>query len=612
MATDPQQNSSEKGNDQVSFSDTIKISKWILGLVYKMSPLNTSIYILALAVNKLNPFVYAFIFTKALDELIRVLQTPNANIQMLYPYLGVMFGYSIFTTILSFVRSYSISTLRAISNTYIKRIFYNRLTELGIQTLENPEINNKVNRAEEYLTNLIFYMEDSVNVVADIFKTIAALIIVSGFFPLFIPIVVVVTIPYILVDKDMRTKLYKFSYENTEGYRKAWWTVGYLMDSKMLQEILITKAFGFLDEAFYKYNSWYNQTRIDIKRKMSIESHLFVQLRDVILFIGYIKIFTDFIVQKITIGGVAFWMRSLETLQSSITDVVEDFNNISQFVIQFKDTYALFHMEIPVKDGTIEMQKLTSGPEIIIRDMSFKYPNTNKYVLKNVNLEIKAGEKIAIVGHNGAGKTTLIKLLCRFYKVSKGDVFINGVNLNDIKIETLYQSMGVLFQDYNTYSNLTAKENIYIGDTSKPINEAEIKSAAKTADALKFINEFPKKWDQVLSERFKDGVRPSTGQWQKLAIARFFYRNAPLVFFDEPTAAIDAVSEYNIFNNIYKFFKDKTVIIISHRFSTVRNADRIIVIDNGEIVEEGTHAQLLKLNGKYAEGFKLQAEGYTK
>ena len=171
--------------------------------------------------------------------------------------------------------------------------------------------------------------------------------------------------------------------------------------------------------------------------------------------------------------------------------------------------------------------------------------------------------------------------------------------------------MGILFQDFNMYGQLNVKENILIGRSDEPLNEIRLRTAVQTADAMQFINEFPNKFEQVLDPRYKDGIRPSSGQWQKLAIARFFYRNAPLVIFDEPTASIDAVSEYNIFNKIYDFFEKKTVIIISHRFSTVRNADRIIVLDKGKIIEEGSHKDLMALGGKYHEAFRLQAKGYS-
>jgi ABC-type multidrug transport system fused ATPase/permease subunit len=189
-------------------------------------------------------------------------------------------------------------------------------------------------------------------------------------------------------------------------------------------------------------------------------------------------------------------------------------------------------------------------------------------------------------------------------------ILVNGENLNNINTQSWHKHLGVLFQDYNHYGNLSALENIYLGNPIEILDVEKAKEAAHKADALNFIEEYPSGFDQIMSERFTGGIRPSGGQTQKLAIARFFYRNAPLAIFDEPTAAIDAVSEYKIFNQIYDFFRDKTVIIISHRFSTVRNADRIIVLDEGRVVEEGSHDELMSLNGKYAHAFRLQAEGY--
>jgi len=271
--------------------------------------------------------------------------------------------------------------------------------------------------------------------------------------------------------------------------------------------------------------------------------------------------------------------------------------------------YKLFKTEPIMDEGFKELPNLEKGPSLKFENVTFSYPRSDKKVIKNLSLEIESGEKIAIVGHNGAGKTTLVKLICKFYQTLEGKILINDENILEIKSESLYKNLGTLFQDFNQYHSLSVKENIVIGNIDD-IDETKIRVAAQTADAIDFIEEYPNKFETLLSERYKGGVRPSTGQWQKIGLARFFYRNSPLVIFDEPTASIDPDSEYNIFSKIYDFFEDKTVIIISHRFSTVRNANRIIVLDDGEIVEQGTHEELIKLGGKYANSFKLQAEGY--
>jgi ABC-type multidrug transport system fused ATPase/permease subunit len=263
-----------------------------------------------------------------------------------------------------------------------------------------------------------------------------------------------------------------------------------------------------------------------------------------------------------------------------------------------------------VKDGDIALPRLETPPEIEFKDVKFSYPNSKEIIFANFNLKINSGEKVAIVGPNGAGKSTLTKLIARLYDPQEGEILINQKDLKELKIDDWYKNMGLLFQDFKIYDPLTVEENIYIGKSVKPLDKKKVIEASKNADAYKFIQKYPKKFNTFMNDRYEGGIQPSKGQKQKIAIARFFYRNAPLAIFDEPTSAIDAESEYKIFNRIYDFFKNKTVIIISHRFSTVRNADRIIVLDEGKIIEEGSHKELIAMNGKYAKAFRLQAEGY--
>ncbi len=304
-------------------------------------------------------------------------------------------------------------------------------------------------------------------------------------------------------------------------------------------------------------------------------------------------------------------MSTINTFYDGIEAFSAEIVAFRDFVMKAKEVYLFFNLEPIIGDGDIKLPRLDEPPVIELKNISFHYPNADRNIFDKFSLKIKKGEKIAIVGENGAGKTTLIKLISRIYDPQKGEILINGIDLKNIKINDWYKNIGVLFQDYNFYGELTAKENIYIGKSIKPIDEEKILEAAKNADAHDFIMEYENGYDTIMSERFDGGIRPSSGQRQKIAIARFFYRNAPVAIFDEPTSAIDAMSEYRIFNRIYKFFENKTVVIISHRFSTVRNADRIIVLHNGEITEEGSHEQLMKNKGRYFTAFSKQAEGYT-
>jgi len=267
-----------------------------------------------------------------------------------------------------------------------------------------------------------------------------------------------------------------------------------------------------------------------------------------------------------------------------------------------------FKTQSPSKGKILPLQKDVGSLEI--NDLNFRYREDSPLVLKDINLTIKHGEKIAIVGENGAGKTTLVKLILKMYEVGEGVIKVGGVDINKISNSSLYRNISVLFQNFNTYGHLSVKQNVIVGDISKKANDKEVIKALEMADAMSFVKEYKNGVDQILSEKFTDGIRPSTGQWQKIALARFFYRDSDIVIFDEPTASIDPVSEYKIFNRIYKHIKNKTVIIISHRFSTVRQADRIIVLSKGRIVEDGSHEELMKNDSLYAKTYRLQAKAY--
>jgi ATP-binding cassette subfamily B protein len=260
-------------------------------------------------------------------------------------------------------------------------------------------------------------------------------------------------------------------------------------------------------------------------------------------------------------------------------------------------------------DKPIAIPKKPSPPVIEFKNVSFKYPQSERFILKDFNLTIQSGEKVSLVGENGAGKSTIIKLILRFYDATEGDILINGINIKEIDLDTWYKEIGALFQDFIKYQ-FTFKENVIYGDLSQKDNLEALKEALRKSGADSFLGNLPKGIDQVVGKTFEGGEDLSGGQWQKLALARAFFRNAPLLILDEPTSAIDAKAEYEIFENVQKLQKDKTVIIISHRFSTVRNADRILVLDEGKIIEEGNHEKLMDKKGLYAELFNLQAEGY--
>jgi ATP-binding cassette subfamily B protein len=257
--------------------------------------------------------------------------------------------------------------------------------------------------------------------------------------------------------------------------------------------------------------------------------------------------------------------------------------------------------------------KVKQAPKIEFKNVSFTYPHATEKAIDNVSFVLEPGDSLAIVGENGAGKTTLIKLLIGAYQPQDGMIFVNDIPLENIDRQSYLEQIGALFQDYSRYEFATLGENVWYGDISKKLDKSRVRAALAKAGLDGFEKCFPHKLDQLLSKNYdKDNATDlSGGQWQRISIARAFYREANILLLDEPTSAVDAKAEYEIFKNILEHQKNRTTVIISHRFSTVRKAKQIMVIDHGKIIEHGTHQELIANNGLYKEMFDLQAEGYV-
>jgi ATP-binding cassette subfamily B protein len=251
----------------------------------------------------------------------------------------------------------------------------------------------------------------------------------------------------------------------------------------------------------------------------------------------------------------------------------------------------------PIRDG------------FAFENVSFSYPGTKRLVLDRLNLRIEPGERIALIGENGQGKTTIVKLLTRLYDPTDGRILLDGVDLRDYNIEDVQSEIGVIFQDFMRYE-MTARQNIAVGRIDASDHDGSIEHAARKSLADAVIERLPNGYDQLLGRRFEGGVDLSGGEWQKIALARAYLRDAQLLILDEPTASLDARSEYEVFQRFAELTKGKMALLISHRFSTVRMADRIVVLENGRIVEQGSHSQLMALGGRYAGMFELQASSY--
>ncbi|WP_244228392.1 ABC transporter ATP-binding protein [Mucilaginibacter kameinonensis] len=330
--------------------------------------------------------------------------------------------------------------------------------------------------------------------------------------------------------------------------------------------------------------------------------------------IGYYVAYGFIIYQTVTgkssVGTLTFLAGSFRQLSSLMENSLNRFTSVSQGAIYLNDFHEFFEIKpkITVAASPLPFPKpIKQG--FTFEDVGFKYNNAESWANRHLNFTLQPGEKIALVGENGAGKTTLVKLLARLYDPTEGRILLDGADLRDYDIADLRLNLGIIFQDYIRYQ-MSFSQNIAVGNIDEQANIELIRKAAHESLADTLAARLPLGYDQWLGRRFNEGVELSGGEWQKVALARAYMKQAQVLILDEPTAALDARAEYEVFQRFSSLTQGKSAVLISHRFSTARLADRIIVLERGSILEAGTHEQLMANNGRYAELFNLQAAGY--
>lgn len=487
-----------------------------------------------------------------------------------------------------------------------------RLTELDPATFEDPEFQNLLSQLEGVKGTLNVNVTRITAFIDSIFKLVSASVVVATAFPIFVPIMLIATIPGFIVFDKYRQKVWKyFVEERSLLVRVSQYVKNLLSQDSTSKEVAIYETGDILYSKVKKHQELYTQkfTSASQSGMPGIVIARFIQFGAFI----YTQAVNLSAVMKggLGVGQFALYFQQTQNLMLGAEGILDNYSSINMRNKYIEKYFEFMNLDRKVNSPSkpVSIPANPQPPIIEFKNVSFQYPNTKRYILRDFDLKINPGEKIAFVGENGAGKTTIIKLLLRFYDVTEGEILINGINIKDVSLEKWYQSIGALFQDFIKYQ-FTFKENVLFGNRKESQNLELLKSSIKQSGADGYVDDLPKKLDQTVGKMFENGIDLSGGQWQKLALARAFFKNAPFLILDEPTSAIDAKAEYEIFERVQKLQKDKTVVIISHRFSTVRNADRILVLNEGKIIEQGNHDKLMSQNGLYAELFNIQAKGY--
>ena len=427
-------------------------------------------------------------------------------------------------------------------------------------------------------------------------------------------IVVLAAVPGAFVRMLFSRKMYHWQRERTSSERESWYAHWLLTSSQPAKEIRLFGLGELFRAMFRDMRTLLRHERIGIARRRALADFASGAVAVVATFGTFAYIAWLTIAGTITLGSLVMYYQAFQTGLSSLQSVLTGLSGLYEDNLFL--TYYHEFMELEPK------VKAPAQPAPVPRPMregvsfaavDFSYPGTERTALQDISLTLHPGEVAALVGHNGCGKTTLVKLLCRLYDPSAGAITLDGTDLRAFDPVELRRQLSVIFQDFSQYQ-LTARENIRVGNVELPAGEPEtdaaVEAAARDAGADELIRGLRSGYDSMLGRWFDEGEELSVGEWQKIALARAFVRDAQVLVFDEPTSALDPEAEWRVFEHIRSLAEDRAVLLISHRFSTVRNADHIYIMESGRITERGTHDELVALGGRYARMYEVQARAY--
>ena len=589
---------------------TFKHGFFVLGIYFRANgiwaffDISNKIYM-----NTLYPLIQSLLIAHLIDILSKHQHITLLSIAWM---AEIYIAATIIQGILFWLASINGARLEFALNDYLEFQINKKLNTLDPAVFENTKFQNLLAQMDGAKGSMSSYLVRMVNFIISASILISSSVVIASKFPIFIPIVIAANIPSFIASSRFRDNVW--SYVGTQrGIVERLFTYirTTFSNPSTSKEIAIFKNGPLLLGKFKKTHNQYYRS-FDKANKDNLFMMILVTLiqNGALIFTQGINLMSV-LTGSIAVGQFALYFQQTINLSEGTTGILDGYSSMSVRSKYVDSYFELLNFPNSISTSKVaEIVPTNPKPATIeFKNVFFKYPETERFILKDFNLVINPGEKIALVGENGAGKSTLIKLLLRFYDTNDGEILINGINIKNLDLNQWHKQIGALFQDFIKYQ-FTFKENIIFGNLEKKDDMKAIQDALKQSGAENYLADLPNGLEQIVGKTFDEGVDLSGGQWQKLALARAFFRDAPFLILDEPTSAIDAKAEFEIFENVQKLQKDKTVIIISHRFSTVRTADRILVLDEGKIIEEGSHEKLMKEKGVYAELFEIQAQGY--
>lgn len=585
----------------------------MVGLTWSINPGLPVIRLITSVINGLLPLLQAYLAGRLIDALVGIVGG-TTDIRQAYLFIVLSALAVLFDQLLSSFGNYYDQLTSAHFDRELECRLNAQILRLDQSYYEEGEFTALVVKVRENLYSLRNFVDRLSGLGQAIIGILGSAVILVSFSPILLLVVGAVVVPLTHVEFTANAARSKFWDRATE----RWQFLGFLRwrlfgNVGSLKELKLYQAESHFLRRFTETTKSLDDEQLAIGRRTEL-GRLGVRVIGIVVDAGIqLWLAARVLLSRgaFGVGDFQFYRGVIQTLGTGVSSVAFNMQQLQDSFLYIHDYFKLMDFEprLVLPDPGVRLPAATI-PRIEFQNVSFRYPSSRQTVLRDISFVLEPGERLAIVGVNGAGKTTLLKLLLRLYDPTRGTILVGDTPLPDLNLPSWYDQLGFLFQDFTQYGPLTVAENVALGRLERREDTRRLNRALKQADAATFVSDLPKGLDQVLEASYKEGTELSGGQWQRLALARSFFREPNVLVLDEPTSAIDAAAEHAIFNHLFKAHEGKSMIIVSHRFSTVRRAHRILVLEHGRMVEYGTHAELMRRRGKYRQLFELQAEGY--
>ena len=582
----------------------------VLEIVWQSGPAVVAAGLIFRLFASLLPMALLWITKLIIDGIVHASSTHQPVQPRFWWLVAAEFALAVLGTILTRIIDYLDSLLADKYTRHVSIRVMKHAAELDILAYEDPVFYDRLDRARVQATDRLGMIQSIGRLVQQVATVVSLSISIMLFSPWLMLLLVAGVVPAFLGESHFAFLGYAKNFRQTPLRRQ----MDYLRilggSREAAKELKLFGLNGFLTERFTRLSDEIYTENVALSRRRLIAGSFLSLIGTMGYYSAYVFVIWRTIAGALSIGTLTFLSGAILQASSNIQQIFSTLSGIADQALFLTDLLAFFEMQPTIRskpDALAAPRPIVRGFEF--RDVSFRYPGSPRLILDRMNFRLQPGERVALIGENGQGKTTVVKLITRLYDPSEGQILLDGVDLREYSLEDLYREIGVIFQDFMRYE-LPARENIAVGRVEEINNLALLRSAARKSMADKVIGRLPRGYDQMLGGRFDGGLDLSGGEWQKVALARAYLRDAQLLILDEPTAALDARSEFEVFHRFAELTIGKMALFISHRFSTVRMADRIVVLENGRIAEEGSHDQLAGMGGRYAEMFEMQAASY--